>query len=79
MGDLMSDIVPVAGLQGEETHHVPAVISPLGADMTIPSTERYEERYARLAHRAQRDATQGGKLRSFVKRMSGGNGRRVMV
>lgn len=91
MGDLMSDIVPVAGLAGPglglaapsgavgaggETVCVPAAISPLGEDMVIPASERYGERYAALAGNAHAAATgNGGRIKNLMKRWSGGNRR----
>lgn len=87
MGDLMSDIVPVAGSghglglgspsgYGAETVCVPAAISPLGEDMVIPASERYGERYAALAGNAHAAATgNGGRIKNLMKRWSGGNRR----
>lgn len=91
MGDLMSDIVPVAGIAGPglgltspsgyridagEAVCVPAAISPLGEDMVIPASERYGERYAALAGNAHAAATgHGGRIKNLMKRWSGGNRR----
>lgn len=89
MGDLMSDIVPVAGsgaglglgspsgyAYGGESVCVPAAISPLGEDMVIPASERYGERYAALAGNAHAAATgNGGRIKNLMKRWSGGNRR----